>query len=317
MAAARALTDAVAYAVVRTVVAIVDLLPLAAAALLARRLADVAFVLDAGRRRVAIDNILGAGVVEGRAAARRLARRSSRHFAMVLVETLKARRLLAGDRWRHAVRFRIPESVRAVLDDPHGGVLLATGHFGNWEIGGQALSRFKPMAAPARKVSNPWVDRLLQRRKPAAGFRLVPEWFGSPVRYTESLKRGEILALLIDVDARGEGIRLDFMGRPAATHVTAPMLHLVTKAPLVFGTCRRLGPGRFEVELSEPIAVRPTGDRDADVRHILGLLNGRLEAAIRAEPEQYLWAHSRWKHGDWEPPEGFVPVSGRLGSRLA
>ena len=32
-------------------------------------------------------------------------------------------------------------------------------------------------------------------------------------------------------------------------------------------------------------------------------------------PEQYLWAHSRWKYGEWEPPPGFVPISGRLGRR--
>ncbi len=231
------------------------------------------------------------------------------------METLKARRLLAGDRWRDSVTFRIPRDVQAILDDPRAGLLAVTGHLGNWEIGAQAVSRLKPVVAAARRVSNPYLDRLLQRRKPARDFRLVPEWFGSPTRFTEALGNGEILALLIDVDARGEGVKLDFFGRPAATHVTAAMLHLVTKVPLVFVTCRRLRPGRFEVSMSGLIEHRPTGDKQADVRVILGRLNGELESAIREDPAQYLWAHSRWKYGEWEPPPGFVPLSGRLGSK--
>jgi KDO2-lipid IV(A) lauroyltransferase len=291
----------------------VDLLPLGVASWLVARLADLLFVLDRGRRAVAVENILRAGIETDRAAAVRLARRSARSFMAGIVETLKARRLLAGERWRDNVVLHMPSAVRAVFDDPESGLILVSGHFGNWEVGAQALSRFKPMVAAARKVSNPYVDRLLQRRKPSQGFRLVPEWFGSPTRYTEALKAGETLAVLIDLDARGEGIKLNFFGRPAATHVTVAMLHLVTKTPLVFVSCRRLGGGRVELVLSDLIEHRPTGDKAADVRAILTRLNGELETAIRRAPEQYLWAHSRWKYGEWEPPQGFVPMSGRLG----
>jgi KDO2-lipid IV(A) lauroyltransferase len=263
---------------------------------------------------MAIDNILRSGIATDRAAAARLARHSARHFVVSMVESLRARRLLAGGGWEERFVFHMPPRVRSWLDDPERGLLIASGHFGNWEIGAQALARFKPLVAAARKVSNPWVDAFLQRRKPGANFRLVAEWFGSPTRYTEALKRGEAVAMLIDLDARGEGIKLDFFGRPAATHVTLPMLHLVTKAPLIFAACRRVGLGRFEITLSEPIEQRPTGDKEADVRSILSRLNAELEAAIQACPEQYLWAHSRWKYGAWEPPPGFVPLSGRLGS---
>lgn len=291
----------------------VDLLPLGVASWLVARFADLLFALDRRRRAVAVDNILRSGIETDRAAAVRLARRSARGFMVGVVETLKARRLLAGERWRENVVLRMPVAVRAVFDDPQSGLLLASGHFGNWEIGAQALSRLKPVVAAARKVSNPYVDRLLQRRKPSHRFRLVPEWFGSPTRYTEALKAGETLAILIDLDARGEGIKLDFFGRPAATHVTVAMLHLVTKTPLVFVSCRRLGGGRVEITLSDLIEHRPTGDKVGDVRAILTRLNAELEATIRATPEQYLWAHSRWKYGEWTPPPGFVPVSGRLG----
>jgi KDO2-lipid IV(A) lauroyltransferase len=298
---------------VRGVVICVDCLPLRVASWIAERLADVVFLVDRQRRRVAVENIQRAGVRADGESSDRLARASMRHFAAVLVETLKAERLLGGARWRESISFRIPAEVQQLLDNPRAGLLAVTGHFGNWEIGAQAVSRLKPVVAAARRVSNPYLDRLLLRRKPTRDFRLVPEWFGLPTRFTGALRNGEILALLIDVDARGEGIKLDFFGRPAATHVTAAMLHLVTKVPIVFVSCRRLRPGRFEVAMSALIERRPTGDKEADVREILGRLNGELEAAIREDPAQYLWAHSRWKYGEWEPPPGFVPLSGRLG----
>jgi len=301
------------YLLLRFVLLWVDILPLSAAVWLVARLAGLAFALGGERRAVAIDNILRSGIETERRDAIRLARGSARNFLISIVETLKAKRLLAGERWRESVVFRIPPAVQAVLDDPDKGLLLAGGHLGNWEIAAQALSRLKPLTAAARKVSNPWVERLLQRRKPSRNFRLVPEWFGAPTRFTDALKAGGTVAMLIDLDARGEGVKFDFFGRPAATHVTVPMLHLVTKAPLSFVTSRRLGAGRFEIELSELIEHPPTGDKEADVRAILGRLNAELETAVRAEPDQYLWAHSRWKYGTWEPPPGFVPVSGRLG----
>jgi len=47
-----------------------------------------------------------------------------------------------------------------------------------------------------------------------------------------------------------------------------------------------------------PMDARPTGDKDADIRSILEEINRQLEDAIRRRPEQYLWAHRRWRKSD-------------------
>ena len=39
----------------------------------------------------------------------------------------------------------------------------------------------------------------------------------------------------------------------------------------------------------------PTGDRDADVRAVMEAMNRQLERVIRSYPEQYVWAHRRWR----------------------
>ncbi len=285
----------------RGAVAVVDRLPLAAATWLLAGVADLWLRADRRRRRVALENLLASGIVADRRAALALARRSARHFAAVVVETLKAPSLLAGGRWRERVELALDPELVAILDDPGRGLLVASAHFGNWELAAHLLSRFKPTVGAVRRPSNRRIERLLLERKPGSAFRLIEEWAGSPRRFLEVLQRGEALALLVDLDARGRGMAVDFFGRPAATHTTLPMLHLISRAPLVFGTCLRRGAGRFVLSSSPVILHPPSGDRRTDCRAILERLHAELEAAIRAHPEQYLWAHSRWKHGHWRP----------------
>lgn len=264
-------------------------------------MANVWFKLDRRRRRVAVENVLASGIRTDRDAADQLARSSARHFSAVVVETLKSHQYLAGDAWRDRVELSIHPSVLEVLEDSERGLLVAACHLGNWEIGAQVLSTWKPVLGAARAMSNPYVHRLMTERKPKFRFRLTTEWFGDPKRFIATLKRGEALALLFDLDARGRGLAVDFFGRPAATHTTVPMLHLVTKAPMCLGCCLRKGPGRFEIVTSELIEHRPTGSKEDDVRAILTRLNRELEELIRAHPDQFIWGHSRWKHGHWRP----------------
>ncbi|MEZ5333526.1 MAG: lysophospholipid acyltransferase family protein [Thermoanaerobaculia bacterium] len=279
----------------------VDRMSLAGALRVMRGVSDLWFALDRKRRRVAVENILASEIVDTPHAARRVARASARHFGTVLVESLKSAEILGGERWRENVTLEMHPEVLAALADPERGVLVASAHFGNWEVAAQILSLFKPVVGIVRRNSNRHVQALLERRKPRFRFRLTDEWVGDPTRFFSILAEGRALALLVDLDARGRGIPVDFFARPAATHTTLPMLHLLTGAPLVFGYCLRTGPGRFLVR-SAPLVTPPkTGRRVEDCRAILEVVHQRLEAAIRSAPEQYLWAHGRWKHGHWRP----------------
>lgn len=293
--------DALEVALVRGAVALVDRLPLERAVWILERAADLWFAVDRRRRRVAIGNLLDSGIASDARAATALARRSARHFAAVVVETLKSPQLLDGDGWRERVELALDPAVAEALADPAQGLLVASAHLGNWEVAAQVLSRFKATVGAARRPTNPRLESLLLSRKPAFAFRLTDEWAGNPRRFLEVLRRGEALALLVDLDARGRGIAVDFFGHPAATHTTLPMLHLVGRAPIAVGFCLRRGRGRFRLEGAGLIRHAPTGDRVADCRAILERIHGELEAAVRRHPEQYVWAHSRWKHGHWQP----------------
>ena len=272
----------------------VDALPYAAAGFVARRLADLWWAADWPRRRVARENIVRSGLETDPRRVRRLSRRSAEHMGMVVIESLKSAEIL-GRRWREHVEMAIPPDVMEVLEDPGQGMIMVSGHFGSWEIAAQLLSRHKPVAGITRPMNNPRVEALIQRRKPRYRFHPIPKYAADPKRFLSVLGSGEILALLADQHAPAGGAPVEFFGHPAATYTTAAMLHLVARAPLCFAACRRVGPKRFELWSSPLIQRRPSGDKKADVHAILGELTGHLEAAIRRDPDQYLWGHRRWR----------------------
>lgn len=291
----RALRHALEYGVLRTVLAGFDRLSFEGGRRLACRLADLWWWADVRRRRVAIENIVRSGVETDPRRARALSRAATRHMGLVVVESLKSADLLDDGRAHEHVTLAIAPDVEAILADENQGLIIASGHFGSWEIAAQLLSRRKPVAGITRPMNNPRVESLIQRRKPRYRFHPIPKYSANPSRFLEVLDGGEILALLTDQHARKGGVMIPFFGIPAATYTTAAMLHLVTRTPLCFAACTRTGPRSFVLETSPLIEQKPSGNKKADVRAILETLNGHLEAKIRAHPEQYVWAHRRWR----------------------
>jgi KDO2-lipid IV(A) lauroyltransferase len=291
-----ALRHAVEFRALQGVLFALDRLQMGRAESLARALGRSWFRVDPRRLRVAVANVLRAGFAEDAAEARQLAYKSAEHFALVVVESLRSADIL-GDapRQSESIELALHPTVLAALEDPDRPLIISSGHFGNWEIAAQLLSRWKPVAGITRPMNNPRVEELVQQRKPRYRFHPIPKYGIEPKRFLDVLRRGEILALLTDQHARSGGVPIPLFGHPVSTYTTPAMLHLVAKAPLCFAACRRVGPMRFRVESSPLIERRRSGDRAADVRWILEQLNGYLEEAVRDAPEQYLWGHRFWR----------------------
>ena len=205
----------------------VDALPYAGAAFVARRLADLWWAADWPRRRVARENISRCGIETDPRRGRRLSRRSAEHVGMVVIESLKSAEIL--DEGRGHVEMAISPDVMEVLEDPKQGMIIVSGHFGSWEIAAQLVSRYKPVAGITRPMNNPRVEALVQRRKPRYRFDPIPKYAADPRRFLSVLGKGEILALLADQHAPAGGARVDFFGHEASTYTTAATWWLVCR----------------------------------------------------------------------------------------
>jgi Kdo2-lipid IVA lauroyltransferase/acyltransferase len=181
------------------------------------------------------------------------------------------------------------------------GVILATGHYGNWEIAAATIaSRGVPIAAIVRRQGNRLVDARLDLLRSRLGVETISQR-EAPSRVPRLLRAGGVVGIVGDQDARAAGVFVPFFGRPASTH-RGPALFAVRLRAAVFAcVARRLpGPGvRYEVAGSR-VALPDTGDVEADVRTLTASLAAHLEAEVRRAPEQYFWFHRRWK----TPPPG-------------
>lgn len=284
------------YVLARIALGMVDILPVAVSEAFVAGISDIWYFINFRRRAVAIDNILTSGICTDRKIASKIGRKAFRHFGLVILESLMSMKILEGQDWRRHVDIRMSPELEKIFFDPRQGLIMASGHYGSWEIAAQITSLAKPIAGVTRAMNNPYVDKLMRQRKPRERFSIIPKYDRDNTgRFLKVLKDGHVLALMIDTHASWGGVLVDFFGKPASTYRTVALLHLVTGAPLCFGYCRRTGRRHYELVATGPFYYKPSGDKDADIKLILGDLTRELEQVIRTAPEQYLWGHRRWK----------------------
>ena len=109
-------------------------------------------------------------------------------MALVIVESLRSTDFLDDAHISEHLQTRIPDDVLSALNDPNQGLIIASGHFGNWEVAGHWVSRFKPVAGITRAMNNPYVENLVKKRKSRYRFRPIPKHDGNTGRFLEVLE---------------------------------------------------------------------------------------------------------------------------------
>jgi KDO2-lipid IV(A) lauroyltransferase len=179
------------------------------------------------------------------------------------------------------------------------GIILVTGHLGNWELGGAYLAaRGIPVGAIVRHMANPSFDRYLNTTRASLGVRVMYDDVAGR-QAPRALREGFLVAFLADQGVRGlASTFVPFFGRPAKTPRGPAVFALRLESPIVFGACIRQPDGRFRLAFERVPVVR-TGDRERDVDDIVARYTMVLERWVRIAPEQYLWQHRRWRR---QPP---------------
>jgi len=250
------------------------------------------------RRRIAIDNILKAEITRDPDEADRIARKAFGHFSGHLCEALKTGSVIRPETWRQHIVFDGPkESWELLMESPGLPIMILTGHLGAWESAVSIISLARPMIAVARKMNNPFIERFLKKHHFRGEITIVPKTMGfAPSVLRDWKERGAAMTLLMDQHAgKKQGVTVNFLGRPASTHTSPARLHLKTGAPIIAGAFIREGTFQYRMVTGQPIRFNPTGDKAKDIAALTEEINARIETVIRRYPEQYLWAHNRWR----------------------
>lgn len=284
----------VEYVLARIGIVLIGALPPRLSCRLARTLGSLAFLILRKRRAIAVRNILAAGVADTPASAKRIAKESFQSFALTVAESFLFHRV--GE----DLECEIDPEAEKAMRETNCGFICSSGHLGNWEVGAQFLTRYRPVTGIARRMGNARVQRLMDSRGMRKDFETIDKHSGRPMDIVRALKRNRALAILSDQHASVDGaVVIDFFGRKAATYSTPVVIQRLTGAPIVFAYAIRTGFMRFRVHIEGPIFYDiPKDAKDEAVANATQDLASRLEAAIRKYPGQYLWAHRRWKYAE-------------------
>ncbi len=265
---------------------------------LADLIGTVVFLVLPGRRRIAVENILAAGVVADRTEANRMARHCFQSFTRLIAESVLAGTQITRDNWQEFVTIKASPEVMELLKTKGQGAIVASGHLGNWEVAARAASMIKPVSVIYRPFNNPYMEKDLNHgRGGGSQLHLISKYKESPMRFVKILANGEMLALMIDqhISEVGERVRVEFFGRPCWTTRSVAMMHMTMRKPLLVACAVRTGKMKFTLHVVGPIQFQRTGDREKDARTLTQNLTNEIEKIARQYPDQYLWGHRRWQ----------------------
>ena len=281
-------------AVLDAVIRVVARLPVRLSLWGGRRLGDVIGLVARRHRRVALRGIGVAFPELDAGGRRRLAGKAWQHLGMVMVELT---RLLGRpvEATLREITVTGDEHLQRAMRE-HGRALVLTAHLGNWEYLAAAHRLVNiPVSVVVRPLDAPLLDAWADRMRRHTGAELIPKR-GALREVLGALRRGRMVAVLLDQNAtRREGVFVSFFGRPASTSRSLALLAVRTATPVVPIFIRRLGPGRHRVTVLPAIAPPAADDPGAAVVELTARCTAIVETAIRQAPDQWLWAHDRWR----------------------
>lgn len=272
-----------------------SILPPAWIVRLGRWIGIFAFLVDARHRRVCLENLAIAfpGLSAGQ--RRSLTLRCFQNVAMTFLELPRLGRL-PFEELLSTVRVEGLEHFERAFAK-NKGLLILTGHFGNWELMALYVGIWRfPLAFVARALDNRYFDRWLNRIRSRSGNRVIPKR-GALRQVLRSLRQGYGVGLLMDQRVTGkEGVFVDFFRHQAGSSAALALLACRTGAPVLPVYILREPSGLDHRMCIEPeIPLVRTGRLDRDILENTQRFQEVLERVVQEYPEQWFWMHRRWK----------------------
>ena len=228
----------------------------------------------------------------------RLAQAYYGHYVRFLVEIVKLP-LMSEARKKQFIRVENMESPIEAHKQGKGLILL-TGHFGNWEVSTVAgISQFPQFKGLFHFVRRPLKPELLNqfvtRRFRRAGFGTIAKR-GSLDTILNLLGSGAIVVYVFDQHAGSkEGVVVDFFGHPAGTFKSPALIAMTSGAPVIPATSWREPDGTHVLRFEDPIPLVDCENTGDAIRQNTRAFNAVLEGLLLRHPEQWIWMHKRWK----------------------
>lgn len=171
------------------------------------------------------------------------------------------------------------------------GIVFMTPHLGCFEITAQYYSAFGDVTVLYRPPKQASIQQMILDGRKRERLHLAPADLSGVRSLIKALKKGQAVGMLPDQAPKvGEGVWLNFFGKPAYTMTLAARL-TETGATTLMAWGERLPDGRgYRLHFRPPVKALagPTVDRAQQI-------NAEIETLVRECPTQYLWGYNRYK----------------------
>ncbi len=217
-----------------------------------------------------------------------------RHFCDLFVETIKLQ-TISERVIRKRVQFENIEYLDSIYEQGRD-VLIATGHYGNWEwtsllnpkVKTNTCGIYKPLKS---EVFDKYMS-FLRSRTGALVFTM-----NNVLRDVLNMKRNKIhyglgvVADQIPLGAKGN-YSTAFLNQNTPVHLGLEKMAVKFNDVVVFLRMDKIKRGHYKISIV-PLFENP---KDTAPYEVIDTATKYLESVIVEKPEYWLWSHRRWKH---------------------
>jgi KDO2-lipid IV(A) lauroyltransferase len=290
----RSFLAAVTYYLVLPIVYLLSILPFTLLYLFSDFLYFILYYVIGYRKKVIVQNLRNSFPEKSDEEIEAISKNFYKHFCDFFVETIK---MLTLSKKEIIKRCKVTPETTAIYSrfaGEHKNVIIAMGHFGNWEW---ACNAFNAQAEQQLYViyhplSNKYFNELMHKIRTRNGAKLI----AMKDTYREMIVNKESLnatAFLSDQTPQPQhAYWTTFLNQDTPVFKGVEVIAKKMKLPVVFSSMRKVKRGYYEM-VSEVLIENPESVDDDEVSE---MYIRKLEEDIRIQPEIWLWSHKRWKH---------------------
>lgn len=265
--------------------------------LVAKFLGSVAvLVVPKWRMQMAAANIRECLGVDGER-AQQIAADSLHRFGRMVVEVMRFP-LLTKDNISNKVQVEGLEHLEAAYALGKG-VIMATGHYGNWELLGATVALHGyPMLSITRKQNNGYMDKLINEFRQMVGQQVTyNRGEHGLLAISRMLREKKLLGVLFDQDTNDDGVEIDLFGKRSIIPLGPAALSRIYGSPILPIFLHNNENGTCTAKIYPALYTPKTKNKEQDFYAVTRELVTILEHEIIDHPEMWFWVHDRWKDG--------------------
>lgn len=254
----------------------------------------ILFTLIGYRKDVIITNLKKSFPEKSTQEIKKIQKDFRRFFCDLIVETIKTLTITKKEATK---RCRLKDTTLLnKLYDEKKKVIFVLGHYGNWELGGAAMSSMSKyqLYVIYRPLSNRYFDQLIIKMRTHLGTKLISmnDTFKKMVSLRNSDEISATAFIADQAPTPENSYWTTFLNQETAVFWGTEIIASKLNYPIVYITISQQKRGYYEMA-TELFCENPATTKKGEIseKH-----TKRLEQDIIKQPELWLWSHKRWKH---------------------